>query len=267
LARPLHNKVKGKYMNGDKFWKSIERFKLFIELVTAIFVAIPIIYLFLANGLAARMPVWAVLLISLFAIFLGYLLGRNSTKGTTSLSKSKDNSSHVLLHTIDFDYREHPLDHNWTISSDEGNQPTVTHVSDGFFGHTIKIRASTPYAMDYQVEPIAQLGKSIEIVVKVEKGYGLYSLASFLSKDGSTRQDIWFNYQVGVGEPRPFSRDKSEWIVYVEPELMEGKWYKFSIDLQNVIDRSIGKEGWSFRKIRSFRVRGNVQIAYIKVYK
>jgi len=213
------------------------------------------------------MPAWAALLISIFAIALGYLLGRNNIKLTKPLTKLSKTSDYTLLHTIDFAYQDSPMEHNWTINFADENQPIITHVMDGFLGNTIKIQSKTPYAMDVPVEPTAMLGKRIEIVAKVEKGYGLYSFASFLSKDGSTRQNIWFNYQVGVGEPRPFSDDKSEWIVYVEPELLEGKWYKFNIDLQNVIDRSVGKEGWSFRKIRSFRVRGNVQLAYIKVYK
>lgn len=253
-------------MDNDKFWKSIERFKLSIELVTALLVTIPIIYAFIAQGLTATMPAWAVLIISVFAISLGYILGRNSIKRTESVPKLDKIPSRTLLHTIDFKYQDSPTNHNWTINCTDDNQPTITHIQDGFEGNTIQIESTASYAMDIPVEPVAQLGKRIEIVAKVQKGYGLYSFASYISKDGSTRKNVWFNYQIGVEEPRPFNADKSEWIVYMKPELINGNWYKFDIDLQRVIERSIGKEGWSFRKLRSFRIRGNVQIARINIY-
>ncbi len=254
-------------MDSDKFWKAIERFKLVIELIASLIVAIPIVYALLAQGVSANIPVWAVLVILVFAIALGFLLGRNSIKKVVMPNQSIIGSNQ-LLQKIDFNYKGSPTKHNWEIRSPDENQPIITRVIDGFWGNTIKIQSSAFYALDMPLtEPIAKIGKRIEIVARMENDSRLYSLGNYISKDGSSRKDIWFNYQIGDGEPVVFNEEKSEWLVYVEPELLEGNWQKFNINLQEVINRSVAKEGWSLKELTKFRVRGNIQLAHIKVFR
>jgi hypothetical protein len=255
-------------MDIEKFWKSVERFKLIIELVTSLFVVVPIVYAIIAQGLTATMPAWAVLFIAFSAIVLGYLIGQNSIKRVMPSSKPKEPSNPLLLQTIDFNYQDSPAKHNWIINSPEEGQPDITHVADGFWGNTIKIQASVNCTMDISItEPIAQIGKRIEFVAKVEKGYGLYSLGNYISKDGAIPKNIWFNYKIGDGEPVSVNPDKSEWHVFMEPELLEGNWQRFNINLQDVMNRSVAKEGWSLKRLTRFRLRGNMQIAQIKVFR
>jgi hypothetical protein len=180
-------------------------------------------------------------------------------------TKSSDVSNRELLQLVDFNYQDSPAKHKWVISTPDETQPVITHIPDGFWGNAIKIESSVMYAIDLPVEPIALMGKWIEIVAKVEKGYGLYSLGNYTSADGSTRKNIWFNYKIGSGEPSVFNADKSEWLVYIEPEILNGNWSKFNINLQDVISKSVAKDGWRLNELTRFRLRGNVQIARIRV--
>jgi hypothetical protein len=254
-------------MDSDKFWKAVERFKLVIELIASLIVAVPIVYAILVQGFNAAIPVWAVLIISVFAIALGFLLGRNSIRRVLMPSQASI-APNKLLQKIDFNYKDSPTKHNWIIRSPDENQPIITLHTNGFWGKTIKIQSNVLYAMDLPLtEPIAKIGKRIEFIGRMENDSRFYSLGNYISKDGSSRKDIWFNYQIGDGDPIVFNDDKSEWLVYIEPELLEDNWQKFSIDLQHVINRSVAKEGWSLKELTRFRVRGNIQIAQIKVFR
>jgi hypothetical protein len=145
-------------------------------------------------------------------------------------------------------------------------QPSFEHISDGFYGDILQIQTNVKYAMDYFVKPIAQLGRLVECVAKFESGYGFYAKISVQSKNDSKTRDIWLNFQIGTSPSRPFSYTKDEWMVYVQPKQLEGDWALFNVNLKEAVENSIGKEGWGYRKLRGFRLRGNLQIAYIKVY-
>lgn len=65
----------------NRFWKTIERYKLIIEIIVAIPTATGVIWatwIVLKKGLQATVPAWVILLVSLCALLLGITIGRRS---------------------------------------------------------------------------------------------------------------------------------------------------------------------------------------------
>lgn len=257
-----------KQESDSGFWKIVERFKIIGELIAALIVIVPILFVLVQQGLAATVPAWLVLLITLSAVTLGYLLGRRPrTVISAEVPATQPNELKTPLQTINFNYQDSPLNHGWRIAETvDESQPVITHVSDGFYGNALKIRSTARYALDCGVIPAAHIGKSVEFVAKMmERDSSIYAKLSVQSKDGTKTKDVWLNFQIGVGQPRPHGDGMVEWIVYVSPELIGSGWLKFQVDLNDALVRSFGKDGWDFRKLRGFRLRGSLNIAYIKI--
>ncbi len=190
---------------------------------------------------------------------LAYASIRTSSRSITTKSES------IPLQMIDFNYQDAPLNHGWKISeTPDSTQPVFKHVSDGFFGSALKIRSTARYAMDISVNATAQVGQVIEFAAKLEANYAVYAKVNVQSQNGTNTNDIWLNFQVGIdGETRELN--EQEWIVYATPNPIGENWSLFRIDLKEALALSFGKKGWRFRKLRGFRLRGNLHMAYIKV--
>jgi hypothetical protein len=72
--------------------------------------------------------------------------------------------------------------------------------------------------------------------------------------------------KVGTSKPEPHPTMKNEWIIYVTPTKLEENWQLFRIDLIDEFKRTFGTEGKSFEGLIGFRVRGNLDLAYISVF-
>lgn len=65
----------------NRFWKTIERYKLIIEIIALIPTATGVIWaawIVMKKGLQATIPAWVILLVALCALFLGIAMGRRS---------------------------------------------------------------------------------------------------------------------------------------------------------------------------------------------
>ncbi len=82
-------------------WGIIERFKTIAELIATLIVVIPILFVLIQSGLTATVPIWLVLIIALFAVFLGYLFGRNPyiTTGVAIKSVEQQPRPRIALQT------------------------------------------------------------------------------------------------------------------------------------------------------------------------
>lgn len=203
-----------------------------------------------------------------FGIYLELRGPSNTKKEQVKPKDSEENQKgNKLLQRINFKYRDSPANHGWKIFCDgEQTQPGFYYLSDGFYGDVLQIQSSFNCGMDFSVGPVAQLGQKFECVTKIKNEYGLYAKVNVQSKDGSKRKDVWLNFQIGEGPSRPFSSLRDEWIVYTTPDQAEGEWSVFQVDLKDIVTNSLGKEGWSYRKLRGFRLRGSLQIAYISIW-
>jgi len=251
------------------FWGIIERFKIIVELIATLIVIVPILIIATQSGLTATIPVWLVLIIALVAVFLGFLIGRNPQLNTrTSIVPSEQKlPPRIALQEIGFNYQDSPSNHGWKYAEAESeNLPTFARISDGRVGSALRIHSTGRYALDFSVDPAAYIGKSIEFVARIQGNSKIYASLGVQSQDGDTFKDVWLNFQVGIDKPRPVGDGKSEWVIFLTPTPMGEGWLKFSTDLVENLNASYGKQGWSFRKLRAFRLRGNLEIASIKVY-
>lgn len=249
-------------MQPNKVWKGIERFKILLELIIALFIVSPVVFVILRQGLAAVVPLWLTVLITAFAVLLGYLLGR---RPRTFKVANKLIRRGRPLQSIRFNYSDSPANHGWKISdTSDDAEPIFSQELDGFYGRILKIRPAGSYAMDIDVSPPAQIGRALEIVTKLGNNYAIYALASVQSKDGSKNRNVYFSFRVGNGEP--LSLNESEWEIFVSPEQAEGEWSVLRIDLDDALESSVGKMGWKFRKLRGMRLRGKLDLAFIDIY-
>jgi hypothetical protein len=52
----------------------------------------------------------------------------------------------------------------------------------------------------------------------------------------------------------------------MQPTSLDDGWAKFEVDLPLAVEQTFGTDGWSYRELMGFRLRGNLKIAYISVY-
>jgi hypothetical protein len=149
-------------MHTNKVWKVIEQFKLLLELIIALFIVSPVVFVILRQGLAAVVPLWLTILLTAFGVVLGYLLGRRPRTPKVAdriIRRSKP------LQSIRFNYDDSPIHHGWKLKEiPSGAEPVFKHELDGFYGKILKIRPTVRYAMDIDVSPHAQIGRALEIV-------------------------------------------------------------------------------------------------------
>jgi len=176
-----------------------------------------------------------------------------------------------LLEKIEFDYSDHPAEHGWRVVECRDETLVVpTHFDDGFVGKAIEVRSTVSYAMDYNVKPAAVFGSIVEFVVDLEDTESaIYACFSLQSSDGSTSKPghAYFNVQVGKGQPIPHS--SNEWILPVEPAPphLGGRWVRLPIDLDEAVKQTFGRSGWKLGQLIGFRLRGNLSLARISVFK
>jgi predicted nucleotide-binding protein len=193
----------------------------------------------------------------------GYILEDDFRSGLDAWTTSG------LIQRIDFDYfpEDLPTERGWRRA--EGAPPKLG-LADYFGRKAIAIRevswSDRPYALDLNVEPDSRrLGKIIEFVAKLEPGAAIYAHMDVQSKDLSKSERVWIQFQVGASKPKQVNDD--EWVMFVTPTQFKEDWQVFRIDLRDAVAQTFGKEGKGFERLIGFRLRGNLDLAYISVCK
>lgn len=207
------------------------------------------------KALSAAVPAWLLVLVTaVFLVLIGYLLWRRS--------KPRN-----LIQKIGFDYLPvSPLIHGWKLG--EGIPPRFTPVSYRLVKKALAIQGvaqpeQRPYALDYNVEPVAKI---VEFVAKFESGAAIYAhVGMALSKPPSTSAEGWIQFRIGTSHPERVAYN--EWLMYVMPTRSKGKWGVFRIDLIDAVKQTLGNDGWTFKQLIGFRLRGNLKLAHISVFK
>jgi hypothetical protein len=193
---------------------------------------------------------------------------RKSEPGRTKAIPQKGNADltgeNERLHTIRFDYSDSPSLHGWHIGA---VTPSFKSVTDGFFGNALEIRATQKYAMNYHLEDKFREASYLKFIAQYTENTVVYAHITVRSKDGSKAREGWLAFLLGSGEPRPVGDGTEEWTVFISPTQREGKWAIFKIDLRDVVASSYGRDGWIFEHLDGFRLRGDLTIARISVYK
>jgi len=174
-----------------------------------------------------------------------------------------------LIQRIDFDYfpGELPTEKDWQLV--QGSLPRFT-LADYYGGKAIKIQevpSSQKYALDHDVSPdTRERGRTIEFVAEYKPGRVVYARIDAQSKDRSTSPDSWIQIKIGRREPKKHDKLENEWIIWTMPTELKGNWQLFQINLITEFERTFGTEGKSFEGLTGFRLRGNLELAYIAVF-
>ena len=202
-----------------------------------------------------------------FAV-LATLLLFVAKRPTTVLPRFPDAQTTAnLIQKIGFDYLPaSPLIHGWKLG--EGIPPRLTFVPYRLGKKALAIQevaqpGQRPYALDYNVEPVAKI---VEFVAKFESGAAIYAhVGMALSKPPSTSADGWIQFRIGTSHPERVT--STEWLMYVMPTRSKRKWDLFRIDLMDAVKQTLGNDGWTFKRLIGFRLRGNLKLAHISVFK
>lgn len=213
------------------------------------------------QGLAAMVPAWVVLLPAAVALVLAFLLWRQPS------SKRVGNRHHRILQRIDFDYADSPANHGWHVEGDkDGSRPTFKRVLDGHVGSALEVRSTTKMRMEFEVSPAATLGTVVDLLVKLEPEYKMFTLVRVQSRDARKSKDLWLGYRIGTEPPKRV--DDGTWYeyqVFVTPEVQDGNWLSIRVDLVDMVRRTAGTDGWRFGHLKAIRFRGNLSLAHILV--
>ncbi len=192
----------------------------------------------------------------------------------TFLSSLRSPSLNLLtLETIQFDYADSPTNHGWNIFEGDTTKITFEKISDSTVGNALKI--STPsdnfYAMDYDLSPkVKEFGNFIDVVSKFDYDQNsFYTYISMTNASGKT-QNGWLKFKIGKDKPLPYQKStgEPEWLFYVNPVIFPNSdWVKMRIDLIKAVQETYGIDGWTYNKLLKFRIRGNLSIDSVTIFK
>jgi hypothetical protein len=164
----------------------------------------------------------------------------------------------TLLQQIDFDYQDSPENHGWEING----SPSFSIQPDG----VLDIPSNQRYSMNYDdVKPFACVGTLIEFFARYEKNAAVYAKVVIQRQDGSDHKGVWIKVRYGTPSSKPSQDGSQEWVWYMKPPTDDG-WATFEVDLPHVVEETFGTQGWSYRELIGFRLRGGLKIKYIAVY-
>ena len=197
------------------------------------------------------------------SVVLVYMLGLNSPEQTSNL---------LTLETIQFDYPDSPLQHDWKLV--EGNTELIafTQIVDPKVGNALRITSPEEnfYGLDLELNPrVKEFGDYLEVVSRYDdESASIYTYIGMTRIDGAY-QTGWLKYKLGEGGPLPSQKTtgENEWVLYLTPESFSNtNWVKLQVDLDQAVHDTYGTDDWSFDKLLKFRIRGNITIDNITIY-
>jgi hypothetical protein len=177
-----------------------------------------------------------------------------------------------VLHTVTFDYVPgSPLEHGWT-------QP---YYKDGVavFKTDLEIPGSlrmdvvqSVVALNYELPDIARQADVLRFTTRYSGGSQsmIFTGVDVGTRDGSQRRRLWIKYYYGErraeitpdGPAVDISKILPERTVWLPAQLVKDT-LKFDIDLRDAVTLAVGAEGWIYRSIWAFRIRGRLSISPI----
>jgi hypothetical protein len=148
----------------------------------------------------------------------------------------------------------------------------IEHITDPFVGQAIAIGSETRTGIELEVKPIAaRFGREVEFVADLKNDAYFYILVGLERDDGSTSTG-WLRLGLGSGQPQPYFDEieagyAGEWQLSIEPICSKGDdWLLFRVDVEEIVTRTFGGDGWRFRELKKVRVRDNLSLDYISVF-
>jgi hypothetical protein len=212
-----------------------------------------------------------IVLVIVIAAVIAIIVFITGAPNLRSLLSSTPTSSVIprnrqLIEKMSFDYSDSPENHGWIILDQP--QPTFNHISSGFVGEALEIKSYEGRAMDFPIGAASSFGTMVEYVVKLEGKAVVYTYVKVQSKDRAASKKVWFAFVPGTEKPKLVNYPpEEEWTIYVTPEQLGGGWLSFQIDLEEIVKDTVGTDGWSLGQLQGLRLRSNLCVAHISIYK
>lgn len=187
-----------------------------------------------------------------------------------SLPASSQSKQVEALHLITFDYLPaSPLEHGWT-------QP---YYKDGVavFKTDLDIPGSlrmeimhSVVAINYELPDIARLANTVQFTTKYAGGTQamIFTKVEVGTRDGSMHRRLWIKYYYGERRatktpdgpevnPKKLLPESTVWL----PAKLSADTLQFDINLPDAVALAVGEQGWVYKSVWDFRIRGTLSIS------
>jgi hypothetical protein len=221
-------------------------------------------------------------LVSALLIFLpGFFL--NSTEEPIASNAPANPQTAALPHAvIEFNYLPaSPLNNGWHIAYFDGRFKQQEHalIEADWRSNRWKIAPNCPKegsivfdlndgAFDYAVTRNSALSHRIEFDANYIDDSALIFLQVLLAtRDGQNTTSKFIKFIIGSRAPYPTrGYEESEYTVEIEPQTLGQGWRRVVLDLSDVVAHSWGQNGWSYKELKTIRLRGKLGISPIRLY-
>jgi len=125
------------------------------------------------------------------------------------------------------------------------------------------------HCYDYNVEEKYINTKAVEFIYQFVEGSVPYIKVEMINLKTKQTKAAWF--QLVYKNTTPEKVNFHEWKIHVKPKPYNNDsgsgWNSMYVDLNYWIKETFGMEGWEFNKLLGFRLRGNMRLAGINMYK
>jgi hypothetical protein len=123
-------------------------------------------------------------------------------------------------------------------------------------------------AFDYDVTRNSYLTRRVEFDAHYVKDSALVFLQVLVAtRDGKNTPTKFVKLIIGSNAPYPTpGYEDSEYTVEIEPPAVGHGWRRVVLNLPDVVERSWGQDGWSYKELRKIRLRGKLGISPIELY-
>lgn len=252
----------------DRRWKKLKKLNVVLQILCGIATLSAIFWsarALVIDGLSAVVPAWLVAI----SVALGFVLGLVTRKLLKlNTSKIEQRQGRQILERLEFNFEDSdPKKHGWIVRNDPPNTvgPKFVSHTSGWYGRTLEVIPSESYYMDYELNAASSVARHIEIVLKPANHWAAYAKIRILNAQCTEDREAWIAIQIGKAKAKPFDWD-NEWTVFLSPHIRDGGWVCLSIDLNDAVQQTYGKQGWKLDRLIGVRFRGHVELATVETY-
>lgn len=178
----------------------------------------------------------------------------------------------MILETIQFEYADPPTNHGWSLVEGDSQKIAFEEINDPAVGNAMKISspADNIYALDYVLSPqSSEFGNFLEFTANYYDAQSSFYAYVSMTNNSGDMQSGWIKFKIGKDQALPSEKTvgEQEWLLYVTPEaFLDSNWVKMRVDLTKAVQETFGKDGWTFKKLLRFRIRGNLWMDHITIY-
>lgn len=195
-----------------------------------------------------------------------------SKSDTPSIQSTKQLSTSTPLpdqQRIEFNYDDDPSQHGWKIQRTD--LLTLSITPDPQFGKFLQI-SSQDKSLAYLEHPFsadADAATILEIMAKTDNTTSIYVRAEVVAPNVQDPPEIWLKLTPRKVDTAEQGKEVKlgEREFFLVPENLNDGWQLIRVDLKARVQEGWQSEGYQLSKIKYLRLRGNLSLASITVFK